>query len=92
MAIVLSRSADGSLTLPAELLDEMQHSKYAFRSENGDLVLTPTNGSSIPPSVGTDLEKEWDAWFIQLAELGERMSAKWPEGVTAVDAVNAIRR
>lgn len=93
MTIVLTRSSDGSLTLPAELLEGSQNSEYAVRAaEYGDLVLSPMNGTITPPSGGTGLDEAWDAWFVRLDELSELMGASWPEGLSAVDAVNAIRR
>ncbi|HEY3411642.1 MAG TPA: hypothetical protein VGM51_01150 [Armatimonadota bacterium] len=92
MAIVLTRSADGSLTLPAELLDGPQNAKYAIRSEGGTLVLTPLEELEESPRDAPALDAEWDAWFQRFTELSERIGAVWPEGLSAVDAVNAIRR
>jgi predicted transcriptional regulator len=92
MAIVLEISADGSLTLPAELLEGMHHERYAVRPDSGTLIISPAREGQVPPDDNADLAQEWDEWFRRLAEIGERMKAKWPEHLTSVEAVNAIRR
>jgi hypothetical protein len=84
MAIVLEVSADGSLTLPAELLEGMKTARYSVARNGNEVLVSPES------EPGTSLTH--DEWMKRWAELARRMDEKWPEGLTAVDAVNAIRR
>lgn len=84
MTIVLERSADGSLTLPAELLEDTATTRYSVERD-GDRVL-------IAPASEFDIGLTHEEWMRRWEELARRIGEEWPEGLTAVDAVNAIRR
>jgi hypothetical protein len=84
MTIVLERSADGSLTLPAELLVDAASTRYSVERDGDRLLVAPEMDSA---TVLTH-----DEWMERWLELARHIGDKWPEGLSAVDAVNAIRR
>ncbi|TAK22111.1 MAG: type II toxin-antitoxin system prevent-host-death family antitoxin [Chloroflexota bacterium] len=45
-----------------------------------------------PPMSAEERKRAMDEWWSGMQALGERITERWPEGISAVDAVRDVRR
>ncbi len=84
MSLVLEADASGSLTIPADLLgSHAEHAKYIVELDGKELHIEPEE-----PRDELGRDDQLNRW----RKLAAKISAVWPEGVSAVEAVSEQRR
>jgi antitoxin (DNA-binding transcriptional repressor) of toxin-antitoxin stability system len=77
-------------------LKERTEALLRLVQESGETLEILVDGEVVARLVPTDepppTRAELDAFWADLDELAEEIGANWPEGVSAVDAVNDVRR
>ncbi len=87
MRRVLETDESGSLTIPAELLDETApHGKYVAETSAAGLVIRPKK-QTVPQKAN-----EWQTWLADRNELAKKIGAAWKSDKSAAEVISEMRR
>jgi hypothetical protein len=87
MTKILEVNEDGSLMIPADLLNGAEpHQRYTAESEGKNLLLRPESESV--PIEKLDPEELRRRWI----DLSDRVGRLWPANTTAADVISEMRR
>jgi len=86
---------DGTITVPHEALPTSRPgARYRLQMRNGEVRLLPeTERPAVPDEAAAQQDEEdWNKWETEWKALSDDLTAAWPEGVSAVDAISEMRR
>jgi hypothetical protein len=97
MTRILEVEADGTLTLPPDVLGNARpHSRYVLETQGERLTLRPETTTPDKPETSpkpkTKRERSIERWEKERQKLAEELGKVWPEGVSAVDVISEMRR
>ena len=85
MTMILEVNEDGSLVIPADLLNGAEpHQRYRAESAGKTLVLKPE--SALPEKL------DRDEWWRQWNALSEHIGREWKSDKTATEVVSEMRK
>jgi hypothetical protein len=94
MTRILEVEEDGTLTLPSDVLGNVQpHTRYVLETSGTELTLRPEPAEATRPKKPRKRTKiSIESWEQNRQKLAEDLAKAWPQGLSAVDAVSEIRR
>ena len=94
MTRILEAEEDGTLTLPPDVLGNVQpHTRYVLETSGTELTLRPEPIEATKQKQSSKKTKaSIEAWEQKRKKLADDLSKVWPDGLSSVDAVSEIRR